>query len=354
MQDKYFLKTSEQIATLRNRHLVIDDEASVANILREENYYNLINGYKDLFLKSPKADEKNEEYNDGTNFLEIYSLYLFDRELRALFIKFILLIENNIKSVLAHVVSGNGENGHRDYLRIENFDCKSINITALASNHSRSNSQDADRRTRTSEIIDMISVIQREIAHQLKKNNSMIGHYMLDYGYVPLWVLVNTLSFGTISKFYSFLKQKDQNQIARQFGVKPDHLETFLAVLTIFRNACAHDERFFSLRTERIDHTDNSIKNTNIHESLKIEKNSSGNYIYGKNDLFAVVIILKSLLTDSKFKEFFSSLQAELNKLNQSLHTINIDIVTKKMGFPSNWTEIESVPASVRNIPEDD
>ena len=56
---------------------------------------------------------------------------------------------------------------------------------------------------------------------------------MLEYGYVPLWVLVNALSLGTIGIFYSYLKQKDQNDIGRQF-------------LTIYRNACAHDERLYN------------------------------------------------------------------------------------------------------------
>ena len=62
----------------------------------------------------------------------------------------------------------------------------------------------------------------------------MISHYMLEYGYVPLWVLVNALTLGSINKFYSYLSQKDQNDIGRHFKLKPDEMNSFLQVLTIF------------------------------------------------------------------------------------------------------------------------
>ena len=64
--------------------------------------------------------KQDETYLAGTKFDEIYALYLFDRELRNLFIRYILEIENNVKSVLAHVFSD--KYGHDNYLRIANFD----------------------------------------------------------------------------------------------------------------------------------------------------------------------------------------------------------------------------------------
>ena len=45
---------------------------------------------------------------------------LFDRELRNIFIRYILEIENNVKSVLAHDFSG--KYGHDNYLKVSNFD----------------------------------------------------------------------------------------------------------------------------------------------------------------------------------------------------------------------------------------
>ena len=48
----------------------------------------------------------------------------------------------------------------------------------------------------------------------------MIVHYWDNYHYIPLWVLVRILSFGKISKFYSLMKQKEQNTISRKFNLQ--------------------------------------------------------------------------------------------------------------------------------------
>jgi len=84
-----------------------------------ENYYNLINGYKGLFL-DPSYKGTDEQYLPNTNFNEIYALYRFDRELRSLFLRYILQIENNVKSVLAHKFSE--QYGHDNYLKVANFE----------------------------------------------------------------------------------------------------------------------------------------------------------------------------------------------------------------------------------------
>ena len=68
-------------------------------------------------MDSTKSDET---YLPGTKFEEIYALYLFDRELRNIFIRYILEIENNVKSVLAHEFSR--KYGYDNYLKVANFD----------------------------------------------------------------------------------------------------------------------------------------------------------------------------------------------------------------------------------------
>ena len=47
--------------------------------------------------------------------------------------------------------------------------------------------------------------------------------------------------------FYSHLEQQDQNNIGRFFSLKPDEPKTILQVLTLYRNACAHDERLYNV-----------------------------------------------------------------------------------------------------------
>ena len=208
---KIYTTTSDQIQKQLSRGLQITNDASTRKIIEAENYYNLFNGYKWLFLDSNHTGP-DEKYLSGTTFDEIHALYLFDRELRNIFIRYILEIENNIKSVLAHNFSE--KYGHDNYLKINNFE---INV------------QPGERKTpaqKIGDVSDLIANLQREIARQLSKNNPMISHYMLEYGYVPLWVLVNTLTLGTISIFYASLKQQDQNDIGRFFHLKPNELHS--------------------------------------------------------------------------------------------------------------------------------
>lgn len=79
---KPFKTHVEQVQILQNRGLIVQDIPAVIKILERENYYNLINGYKELFLESPKNSTVEETYRIGTTFEEIFSLYSFDRSLR--------------------------------------------------------------------------------------------------------------------------------------------------------------------------------------------------------------------------------------------------------------------------------
>ena len=73
--EKEFNSFEAQIEKLRKRGLGIFDEDYAKRILEKENYYNLINGYKELFID--KSNQSSDEtYIKGTNFIEIYALYL--------------------------------------------------------------------------------------------------------------------------------------------------------------------------------------------------------------------------------------------------------------------------------------
>ena len=80
-------------------------------------------------------------------------------------------------------------------------------------------------------------------------------------------------------------KKEDKIEIADIFGTTPTELESFLVILSNYRNLCAHEDIVFEHRTERW------IPDTIYHEKMNIDK-MDGEYIYGKHDLFAVIIIM--------------------------------------------------------------
>ena len=78
---------------------------------------------------------------------------------------------------------------------------------------------------------------------------------------------------------------------------------------------------------------------SHFHKLLKIPQ-VNGEYIYGKDDLFALIIILKRMLRADDFYLMMENLDYEINLLGGKLKTISIENVLDRMGFPINYKEI--------------
>ena len=317
MADKEYKSYRQQLNILRSRGMTIgkgSQGSRVMRILERENYYNVINGYKELFLESKAVDDVEETYKAGTTFDEVYALYNFDRELRNIYLKYLLKLENTFKTVIAHEFSA--KYGHDNYLKIENFD----------------NSEEKN----ISSSIKLIGDIQQEIARQMSKHHQVVTHYMTEHGYIPLWVLVNVLTFGKIENFYKNMKPADKTTVAKQFKLQPNELAKFMHMLALARNKCAHDERFFDMKFRERIHTQ-SIRNFAV---LEIIRAQDGSYTYGTNDVYALSIMFALLLSKSDLNDFVSSMKNALNKLQRQLNTISIIDVMSVMGYGTNRMKI--------------
>ena len=304
--EKNFKTINEQVEILKNKGLIIEDENVVKDTLLRENYFFLM-GYRHVFLNSTKE----RKFIPGTTFSEVYSLFTFDRNFRNIIFKNVLVIENQLKSVLSYQLSKKYGYREKDYLNPKNF----------TSDHNKS------RRVR-----DLIDKMKRQIRINTTSHNATM-HYMNNYGYIPMWVLVKVLSFGIVCELYTVLKTEDKIEIAEVFNTTPSVLEDTLVILSNYRNLCAHEDIVFEHRTERI------IPDTEYHEYMNIPK-MDGEYIYGKNDLFAVIIIFKILLNDSNFRLMMKEIEYEIELLDGRIDTISINKILDKMGFPKDYMEI--------------
>ena len=312
--EKIFNTYNSQVEILRSRGLQIQDDRQAIRILERENYYNLINGYKLPFLAQT---EEVERYKPGADFFEIYALYLFDRRLRAIFLERILMIENHIKSVIAYEFSE--QYGHKNYLMPDNFD-------GVAT--------DAMKRKR---VHDLLTAIQEDIRQRMIKKHAAIIHYYDSYGYIPLWVLVNIMSLGRISTFYSNMKLPERQHVAKRFKVSENELRSYLAVMVLFRNLCAHDERLYNYRTHI------TITTNYVHSALGIYRNPQGQYLRGKKDVFSLLISCKILMDRPAFDDLVCELDQEIIKLSERLQTVHMNEILRSMGFPHNWQEIQQL-----------
>ena len=163
--------------------------------------------------------------------------------------------------------------------------------------------------------------------------NTKIPIRWLGIKYIPLWVLVRILSFGKVSKFYSFMKQKEQNNISRKFNIQSETLKVYLINLGNVRNICAHDEKLYDVRLK------NRINITDYHRQLKLTRKDN-KIAYATRDLFSVIIILKILLEKDLFNEFYYNISEKIERLETQLFTIKIDKVLYKMGFPKNYRNL--------------
>ncbi len=306
MKSKTFKTLDEQIDILVNKGLVVDDVEATKSILLRENYF-FLSGYRHLFMDPID----NKRYLEGTTFKELYSMFLFDRQIRNIIFKNILIVENNLKSILAYVMSKNHGFKENNYLNPNNF-----------VRDSRKNRQ----------INDLIRKMKRQISVNGKQHTAT-AHYIINYGYIPLWVVVKVLSFGIVGELYTILQYQDQKEIADVFGVSIKNMVDYLPILANYRNLCAHEDICYINRTQK------AIDDTKYHKLLYIPINSE-EYIYGKNDLFALVIILKTLLDPDNFNLFINEISYELDRLSGKLNVIKIEKVLHEMGFPNNYKEI--------------
>lgn len=265
--------------------LEVLNEEDAFNKIDIYSFYNIVNTYKFPF----KIDGL---YKDGVTFDEIYALYKFDKNLRIIFLKYLLDIETIIKSNISQVLSS--KYGIRDYLKEENFN------------------EDSD----DSIINDFLNKINNEIERQCEKHDAFI-HYITNYGFIPPYVLMKGLSFGEISFLYRSLKQKDQQEISKKFKLSNKILKQLLFNFVMVRNICSHNDRLFTYSSKyKIIIKEFKINNDNLYPNLFIVKES-----------------MKLLLPNEDSIKLDKEIDKEINILRNSIKSIDVNNILYRMGF---------------------
>lgn len=304
--EKIFKTLEEQIDILKGKGLIVEDVEEAKEILLRENYF-FINGYRPLLMNSAS----NKTFVVGSTFRELYSIFLFDRAFRNILFKNLLIIENSLKSVISYQLSRKYGYKEKDYLNIKNF---------------------TNEHGKQKKVKDLIDKMKRQIRVNCANHNATM-HYVNNYGYIPLWILVKVLSFGIVCELYTILKSEDKIAIADIFNTSTYYLDDFLPLLANYRNLCAHEDIVYEHKTERY------IDNNKYHDLLNIPK-MDDEYIYGKNDVFALILILKFMLKPDQFHDMMKEIEYEIEKLDGRIDSIPIDKILDKMGFPPNYMDL--------------
>lgn len=269
----------DQIGILKSRGLIIDNKEFAKSILKNIGYYKL-SGYYKFFYKDLR-EAKEKQFKEGTKFEDIYKLYILDKELRDLLFSVMSDIEISFKSNIAYITSNKyGVEVWKDGRVLP----------------------DAVRL-----------FIKRELDKSNK--NKIIRHHIDHYeGKYPIWVVMEILSFGTVSKMYQGLPVDDKKDIAKvYYNHKHQYIEQWMESITNLRNKCAHHERIIG----------ESI-------NIKTDKSMKG---YKIGSIFVVILAFKQLINDEIQWSLFMD---KLSNIMKKYEFNKLDLI----GFPKNWNEI--------------
>ncbi len=285
MELKEPLDFEKQVNRLREHKMHIDNPTYAKSILEEINYYRFT-GYALEFRKN-KCDSN---FIDGTHFDMIYDIYKFDEELRLLLLEYLLKIEIYYRTKISYGFSMNKckRAPHDQHYDINNYYNKdSIRKIWIA--------------------------IKREIGYN--KDSDVVKHHNSNYNKkMPLWVLVELISFSNLSKYYNSLYTSEQKIIANLVGFNNNNLSNWLHCMSVLRNMCAHNNRLY---------------NKTYKPAIKLTKGFLRfNPELKNNSLFAYIIILSRMLPNKTIKkEFKDSFINLINNYKDKVNLINIGLV---------------------------
>lgn len=241
----------------------------------------------------------------------IYALYEFDRALREIFFKYLQIIELTFASHISYYFCERYDSDQEKYL-----DANSYKNTPR-------------NKKRLNTLINILNELANEnrIYHNILYNRNQ-------YHNVPLWVIIHHLTFGSKSKMYELLQAPMQVRISNEYSnLSTANLSKIMKFLTKFRNVCAHGNRLYNYKSNE------DLPDLKMHEKLEIPKIGS-QYLYGKKDLFGVVIACRYLLSKDDFRKFKRELEKAISAYITSSLFLTESEILKEMGFPSNWQKI--------------
>jgi len=280
------LTFKEQLLKLQERGLEIDDEGIALEKLRMCNYYRL-SAYT-LHLK------ENDIFMPGTTFKQIARLYDFDTHLRNLLLPMLERIEIAFRTHVAYLLATNYGNP------------QSYRNPSIFTDQNKHN--------------DFLKKIDAEIN---KASDAFIRHHKQHYdGQYPIWVVVEIMSFGTLSKLYENLKPYDQKQISSIYSIGSSYTIKWLHTLSYIRNLCAHYSRLYN-RTL-----------TKSPQLFRSERKQIDN-----TKIFAGILIMKRLNIDNQaWDTFITSL---IGLIESYEDVVDLQLI----GFPLNWLDLLNKPS---------
>ena len=217
---KLHKSVTEQIAHLKARGVLIDDERRAELFLSNVNYYRF-SGYLYEFRKPGSS-----YYIDGTSLNRIIELYRFDCKFTRILMYILEDVEETLKARLSYTLSSLFPSEPLIYLDSSIY--------------------------RDSSALERFKVLF-EKAKAEDSDLPFIKHHNEKYGgQLPIWVAVEIFTMGNIHKLYDNLKGKYQKAIAQTYNTGSMQLRSWIKNMTYTRNHVAHYMRVYGYNFGRV------------------------------------------------------------------------------------------------------
>lgn len=273
--DKPFKSYNELLLKLKNDYgLNINNDNFAVQALKSISYYDLVNGYKEIFLL-------NGKFHRDIDLLQLFKFSVFDKDFQNILFKYSIYVENIFKTKLAYVISKKYGVDINRYLSLNNF----VDLNQKKS------------AKRLSKLKDTVKYILNE-ANNTKDNPTKF--YCETHNHVPAWILFKNIKFNSVIDLYSFLKSQDKHEMILEYFPENNAtieemaklLKDMLSVVRDFRNKIAHNLKFISYKSHfalNLQMLKNAFQRATI-TNFRFSANA------GKNDVLAFLLSLIFLL----------------------------------------------------------
>lgn len=298
MELKPHLNWDAQLERLKTRGLEISDDAKAISLLQKHNFYRL-SGYWHVFLSESWFKEGFEIYKPDTSLNDLMLLVEFDSKLRNVLFEALSIFELQLRSSFAY---HGGAISPELHLTGEGL------VFLGKQSHS-----------------DWLQEYEKRVARM--SDELFVRWHVENYdGKLPIWVAVEVLDFGAISKLFRSAAQGLAYSIANDFGCSPGLLKSWAASLNDLRNTVAHQTRLWN-------HVYPVGPKTNPKQLPDELKHLDWQADYDRHKIYSRLAILVWLDRDDRFgMKLKNRLLDVLEDFPKSRY-----LSLQQMGFPENW-----------------
>lgn len=248
--DKPYLTFEQQIEKLKNEYgLIIKNDIIAMEALSSISYYDLINGYKSIYMKQDK-------YITGITIEDLITMHIYNKNIQGILMKYSTYVENSFKTLFAHALAASLTEHEEKYL----------DVTMYA----------RPRTLQEREILRDFFIKLKSICTTTLDQPTL--HYRQTKDHVPPWILLRNITFSNTTQLFkaskSYVKKSVYTYLT--FFSESSYDYEKMTNITIsalrhtrkFRNSIAHNLNFLSYRGSNLNKEANKMfKNTLVSPS---------------------------------------------------------------------------------------